>query len=414
MAVATGRLRLLFEPHTSGAIKIAPYTSSMSREPTLILKHLFLRPEILSRLIFSNEDGQAYYVQATSRQQARRAHPEEIIRQLFVLSLLHDYKYPEGLIRLEYPIQMGSARKRADIAVLDTGGIVKMIIEVKAGHDKDAMEQLNSYMAITGAMYGAIISSTEITCIRRLSAQDVLPINDLPVFLENDTWSEPVIQTLHNQQPSMSTIQGETIEVDGFERSTRTHVKITIKGHTLRLSNVELESYKKLRQKFLTAGIALNPNIKQAEWFRKFSQLLESTPIANTPNRSGGVGAEKPVLEAVEEAIKQGLPGFAGDWISSSALDSLLKRIRADHVFPRNKRRELLTSIGYDWHPGLTNGRVNNVLPDGSKPNLFIKTGHWASELRGGGVIAKAYQEAQAGNGPQEVPAMTVFGRVAE
>jgi len=386
----------------------------MSREHILILKHLFLRPEILSRLIFSNEDGQAYYVQATSQQQARRAHPEEIIRQLFVLSLLHDYKYPERLIRLEYPIQMGSARKRADIAVLDSGGIVKMIIEVKAGHDKDAMEQLNSYMAITGAMYGAIISSTEITCIKRLSAQDVLPINDLPVFLENDTWSEPAIQTVHNQQPSLSTTQGETIEVDGFERSTRTHAKITIKGHTLQLSNVELESYKKLRQKFLTVGIALNPNIKQAEWFKKFSQLLESTPIANMANKSWGVGAEERVLEAVGEAIKQGLPGFAGGWVSSSALNSLLTRIRADHVFPHNKRRKLLANIGYEWHPGLTNGRVNNALLDGTKPTLFIMTGHWAAELRGGGVIIRAFLEAQAGNEPQGVPAMTVFGRVAE
>jgi hypothetical protein len=242
----------------------------------------------------------------------------------------------------------------------------------------------------------------------------VLPINDLPVFLENDTWSEPAIQTVHNQQPSLSSTQGETIEVDGFERSTRTHAKITIKGHTLQLSNVELESYKKLRQKFLTAGIALNPNIKQAEWFKKFSQLLESTPIANMANKSWGVGAEERVLEAVGEAIKQGLPGFAGGWVSSSALNSLLTRIRADHVFPHNKRRKLLANIGYEWHPGLTNGRVNNALLDGTKPTLFIMTGHWAAELRGGGVIIRAFLEAQAGNEPQGVPAMTVFGRVAE
>lgn len=40
---------------------------------------------------------------------------------------------------------------------------------------------------------------------------------------------------------------------------------------------------------------------------------------------------------------------------------------------PRNKRRELLRSLGYDWHPALegTNGRVNNVvMPDNGKPRL--------------------------------------------
>ena len=57
---------------------------------------------------------------------------------------------------------MGREKKRADIAVLETSGNVRIVIEVKVDYDKDAMAQLISYMAITGAMYGAIISSTEI------------------------------------------------------------------------------------------------------------------------------------------------------------------------------------------------------------------------------------------------------------
>ncbi len=358
----------------------------------MILKHLFLRPEILSRLIFSNGDGQVYYVQATSKQKARRALPEEIIRQLFVLSLLHDYKYPEGLIRLEFPIQMGREKKRADIAVLETNGNVKIIIEVKAGHDKDAMAQLNSYMAITGAIYGAIISSTEITCVKRLSAQDVLPINDLPFFFENDTWSEPKIQAMHNPQPSLSATAKGSIEVEGFERNTPTHAKITIKGHTLQLSNVELESYKKLRQKFLVAGIALNPNLKQTEWFQIFSQLLENTPIAYPTNSNGGIGVEQKVLEAVEEAIRQGQPGFSGGWISTTAFNELLKERRLNVALCR--RKALLYSLGYIWHPYLPHGRVNNPFNDCGamcKPKLFIRAGHSATRLTGGSEIVNAY-----------------------
>lgn len=367
----------------------------------MILKHLFLRPEILGRLIFSQSDGQTYYVQATSQQKARRALPEEIIRQLFVLSLLHDYKYPEGLIRLEFPIQMGREKKRADIVVLDASGNVKIIIEVKAEHDKDAMSQLNSYMAITGAIYGAIVSGIEISCVKRLSAQDVQPINDLPIFLENDTWTEPEIQAEHNPQPGLSATPGASIEVEGFERNTPTHAKITIKGQTLELSNVELESYKKLRQKFLVAGIALNPNIKQAEWFEKFSQLLEDTPVTYSPLMGrapiwDGVAVKK-VMEALEEAIEQGQPGFAGGWISSFAFDNLLDNIRAE--IPRNMRKEMLYALGYIWHPRLHDGRINNTINDVvgglGKPKLFIKKGHLDSNLTSCAEIVRAYLAAQ-------------------
>lgn len=265
-----------------------------------MLKHLFLRPEMLSRLIFSKPDGDAYFVQATSQQKARRALPEEIIRQLFMLSLFHDYKYPEELIRLELPIQMGREKKRADIAVFEANGNVKIIIEVKVELDQDSMPQLMSYMAITGAVYGAIVSGVEIICVKRLSARDAVPINDLPIFLGNDTLSEPEIQSEHNPQQNLPGAPRVSIDVESFERNAPTHALITIKGHTLQLSNVELESYKKLRQKFLSAGVALDPNIKQTEWFEIFSQLLEDTPITHpTYEAEHGTNAALQLLEGL-------------------------------------------------------------------------------------------------------------------
>ncbi len=461
-----------------------------------MLKHLFLRPEMLGRLIFSKPDGQSYYVQATSEQKTRRALPEEIVRQLFVLSLLHDYKYPEGLIRLELPIQMGREKKRADIAVLEANGNVKIIIEVKVEHDKDSMPQLMSYMAITGALYGAIVSSAEIICVKRLSTQDIVPISDLPIFLGNDTLSEPEIQAKHNPQPSFPGTPCASIEVEGFERNTPTHAKITIKGHTLQLSNVELESYKKLRQKFLIAGVALNPNVKQAEWFDMFSQLLETTPInampilvesdtssepeiqtdynpqpslpgtpcasievegfeRNTPTHAKitikghtlqlsnvelesykklrqkfliagaalnpnvkqaewfeifsqllehtpitylsspqrGSAVDEKALAAIEEALGQGQPGFSGGWISSFALDRLLDRLKIS--VPRTNRKKLLNALGYEWHPNLPDGRLNNPINDPSgdfgRPRLFISKEHMTARWVNGSDIARAY-----------------------
>ena len=216
------------------------------------MKHLFLRPEILSRLIFSQSDGQ-HYVQATSQQKARRALPEEIIRQLFVLSLIHDYNYPEELVCLELPIQMGREKKRADIAVLDASDNVKIVVEVKVEIDKDSMAQLLSYMAITGAIYGAVISSTEITCVKRLSARDILSINDLPIFLGNEPQENQTAEP--SAQLGSPPIPTTSIEVETFERVSTSHARIKIKGHTLRLANVDIESYKKLRQRFLVDGV---------------------------------------------------------------------------------------------------------------------------------------------------------------
>lgn len=103
-------------------------------------------------------------------------------------------------------------------------------------------------------------------------------------------------------------------------------------------------------------------------------------------------GIEQEILEAIEE----GRPGFAGGWVSSMALERLLRGLRAERSIPHNKRRDLLKSLGYDWHPALKNGRVNNpVCFDGGKPRLFIKDGHISRNLESAAEVVRVYQEAQ-------------------
>jgi hypothetical protein len=102
------------------------------------------------------------------------------------------------------------------------------------------------------------------------------------------------------------------------------------------------------------------------------------------------------VEQEINEAIAQGQLGFKDGWVSSILLDALLIRLKADRRFPLNKRRELLHSLGYDWHPHLPEGRVNNiVMPDSGKPKLFIKKGHLSAALTNSADIARAYSEAQ-------------------
>ena len=114
--------------------------------------------------------------------------------------------------------------------------------------------------------------------------------------------------------------------------------------------------------------------------------------------------------QEIAEAIESGRPGFAGGWVSSKAVDDLLERIRAN--VPRSKRREMLTGLGYDYHPHLHDGRTNVVVqPDNAKPRLYAKIGHPICEFTEPAIIAKKYQEAQAPGGPSD--AQTAFGKQA-
>ena len=116
-----------------------------------------------------------------------------------------------------------------------------------------------------------------------------------------------------------------------------------------------------------------------------------------------GVGS---VEQEIMEAIDEGRPGFAGGWVSSMALDRLLEALRLTRAIPPNRRREMMQGLGYDWHPSLKDGRVNNAIAidHGRKPRLFIKDGHADLALQTPANVSQAYQGAQG------TSAMEAFG----
>jgi hypothetical protein len=125
------------------------------------------------------------------------------------------------------------------------------------------------------------------------------------------------------------------------------------------------------------------------------SQLMYRAPQTST-TADAIVASMGAVEQKIVDAIEEGLPGFCGGWISSSALDNLLRSIGKDRTIALNKRREILQGLGYDWHPNLRNGRVNNlVLPDNGKPKLFIKRGHIASQITVPSMIEREYEKSQ-------------------
>lgn len=123
------------------------------------------------------------------------------------------------------------------------------------------------------------------------------------------------------------------------------------------------------------------------------ADLATRAPRSSTMSeavRSSHGRAEQEILEA----IAQGEPGFCGGWVSSVMLDRLLERKRVN--LPVNKRRAVMVSLGYDYHPALHEGRVNNsVSPDGSKPRLYILMGSDAGKIDNPAEVAKNYTACQ-------------------
>ena len=84
--------------------------------------------------------------------------PEEIIRQLWVYKLIHQYDYREDEIDLEKSIQFGTevGTKAADIVVYldNTKQTPKIVLETKEPKRKDGIEQLKSYLNAEGSPVG--------------------------------------------------------------------------------------------------------------------------------------------------------------------------------------------------------------------------------------------------------------------
>lgn len=130
------------------------------------------------------------------------------------------------------------------------------------------------------------------------------------------------------------------------------------------------------------------------------AQFNPATHCQRAPETSSTHEAVTASLGSVEqeimEAIDEGRQGFAGGWVSSKALDNLLRQMRADRTVPVGKRRDMMRQLGYDWHPALKDGRVNNVIMiDGGKPRLYIKIGHIHANLTNAADVARHYAAAQ-------------------
>ena len=115
-------------------------------------------------------------------------------------------------------------------------------------------------------------------------------------------------------------------------------------------------------------------------------------PITTSTDEAVSQGLGR-IEQEILEAIERGDAGFKGGWVSSVMLDHMLHNIGYSRSIAPNKRREIMGNLGYDYHPALTGGRVNNnVLPDNAKPRLYVRRDDAALlSLHDAGEVARRY-----------------------
>lgn len=126
----------------------------------------------------------------------RKDTPEEYVRQTIEKRLINEHKYLTSQIKIEYTVQLGSSKKRADIVVFDkncpelTQAHIKTIIECKKEtidpkSTKDGIEQLKSYMsACPNCEWGMWTNGKQKEVFRKVINEknevDYLDFNDIP------------------------------------------------------------------------------------------------------------------------------------------------------------------------------------------------------------------------------------------
>jgi len=123
-------------------------------------------------------------------QKLRKDTPEENVRQRWARSLVDEYGYPKSDIRLEFPINMGSSTKKADIVIFKPGAKhvqeeIIIIVEAKREEikftDRSKGEgELKSYIAASSSCKYGLWVGKERRAYEKLENGSIELITDIP------------------------------------------------------------------------------------------------------------------------------------------------------------------------------------------------------------------------------------------
>ena len=143
---------------------------------------IFTDKEIKALKIFDRK-GKPYLTCAAS-DKPRPAKPEEIVRQLYLHRLIHQYGYAKDRIAIEKKVYFGSSvhDKAADIVIFEKGtdNTPYIIVECKKPKRKDGLEQLKSYCNAEGAPIAVWTNGGETIYLHREDPNLYRSLPDIP------------------------------------------------------------------------------------------------------------------------------------------------------------------------------------------------------------------------------------------
>ena len=122
------------------------------------------------------------FIKCVVRDQEVQLKPEEVVRQLYAMRLIHHYGYPKSRLAIEHPVNFGRETKRADIVILDKDrpDTAYTIVELKKPKLNDGKSQLRSYCNATGAPIGVWTNGEKISHYNRKDPNYFEDITDIP------------------------------------------------------------------------------------------------------------------------------------------------------------------------------------------------------------------------------------------
>ncbi|MEI6705831.1 MAG: type I restriction enzyme HsdR N-terminal domain-containing protein [Methylococcales bacterium] len=139
-----------------------------------------------SIIIKQIRDKATPYIVCLVRGKEIKLTPEEVVRQLYLMVLIDDFKYPINRIAIEYGVTFGRETKRADICIFDKDRptVPYILVELKKPKLKDGKDQLKSYCNATGAPMGVWTNGDSISWYQRKDPNYFEDIPRIPSALE--------------------------------------------------------------------------------------------------------------------------------------------------------------------------------------------------------------------------------------
>lgn len=255
--------------------------------------------EMLRRInAFEKEPGK-FYVRCIKRekdifiydQNKKIGKPEEIIRQLWLIKLTQEYKYPLGRIEVEKSVQFGREvrEKSADIVVYKEDKITPYIIfEVKQPDAKKAEEQLKSYLSAEGAEGGVWSNGIQKFILYRPYPKEyITALSNIPNV--NQTWDD-----LFEEKKTYDKLQ------DKFDLSfiiSRLEEMVLAQAGV----NVFEEVFKLVYAKLYDEDQAKNVRPKQEVCFRQYREPKKTYAVINDELFKGAVKEWPNIFKATDK-----------------------------------------------------------------------------------------------------------------